>query len=78
MITVRVLDRYNRPVDAIAVTITSTYHNQDTATATTNQQGIAKFKLHPNEYSIFIDGKFLKGVIWAPLAILCFMSRYCQ
>lgn len=36
MITVRVLDRYNRPVDAIAVKIASTYHNQDTATATTN------------------------------------------
>lgn len=34
--SVRVLDRDNRPVDGIAVTITSTYHNQDTATATTN------------------------------------------
>lgn len=60
MITVRVLDRYNRPVDAIAVKIASTYHNQDTATATTNQEGIAKFKLHPNEYSVFIDGTLFK------------------
>ena len=60
MIIVRVLDRDNRPVDGIAVTITSTYHNQDTATATTNQEGIAKFKLHPNEYSVFIDGTLFK------------------
>ena len=37
MISVRVLDRDNRPVDGIAVTITSTYHNQNTETATTNQ-----------------------------------------
>lgn len=35
--SVRVLDRDNRPVDAIAVKIASTYHNQDTETATTNQ-----------------------------------------
>ena len=60
MITGRVLDRYNRPVDAIAVKIASTYHNQDTATATTNQEGIAKFELHPNEYSIFIDGELFQ------------------
>ncbi len=56
MMSVRVLDRDNRPVDAIAVKIASTYHNQDTATATTNQEGIAEFELRPNEYSIFIDG----------------------
>ena len=60
MMSVRVLDRDNRPVDGIAVTITSTYHNQDTATATTNQEGIAKFKLHPNEYNVFIDGELFK------------------
>lgn len=60
MISVRVLDRDNRPVDGIAVTITSTYHNQDTATATTNQEDIAEFELRPNEYSVFIDGKLFK------------------
>ena len=60
MITVWVLDRYNRPVDAIAVKIASTYHHQNTATATTNQEGIAKFKLHPNEYRVFIDGELFK------------------
>ena len=60
MITVRVLDRYNRPVDAIAVKIASTYHNQDTATAITNQEGIAQFELRPNEYNIFIDGKLFQ------------------
>ena len=60
MISVRVLDRDNRPVDAIAVKIASTYHNQDTATATINQEGIAKFKLHPNEYRVFIDGELFK------------------
>lgn len=60
MISVRVLDRDNRPVDGIAVTITSTYHNQNTETATTNQQGIAEFELRPNEYNIFIDRKLFK------------------
>lgn len=62
MMSVRVLDRDNRPVDAIAVKIASTYHNQDTATATTNQEGIAKFKLHPNEYRVFIDGELFKTI----------------
>lgn len=60
MISVRVLDRDNRPVDAIAVKIVSTYHHQNTETATTNHEGIAKFKLHPNEYSVFIDGELFK------------------
>lgn len=61
MITVRVLDRDNRPVTGLAVEIVPTYqHHKDTATATTNQEDIAKFKLHPNEYSIFIDGKLFK------------------
>lgn len=60
MISVRVLDRDNRPVDGIAVTITSTYHNQNTETATTNQEDIAQFELRPNEYNIFIDGKLFQ------------------
>lgn len=60
MITVRVLDRDNRPVDGIAVKIVSTYHHQNTETATTNQEGIAKFKLHPNKYRVFIDGELFK------------------
>lgn len=60
MIIVRVLNRYNRPVDAIAVKIVSTYHHQNTATATTNQEGIAKFELHPNEYNVFIDGELFQ------------------
>lgn len=59
MITIRVLDRDNRPVPGIVVKIASTYH-QDTATVTTNQEGIAQFELHPNEYSIFIDGTLFK------------------
>lgn len=59
MIIVRVLNRDNRPVDGIAVTITSTYY-QDTATATTNQEGIAKLELRPNEYRVFIDGELFK------------------
>lgn len=62
MITVRVLDRDNRPVDGIVVEIVPTYyhHHQDAATATTNQEGIAKFKLHLNEYRVFIDGKLFQ------------------
>lgn len=60
MITIRVLDANGRPVAHTPVTIASTYHNQDTATATTNQEGIAKFKLHPNEYRVFIDGELFK------------------
>ena len=49
MITVRVLDRYNRPVTGLAVEIVPTYHHhhQDAATATTNQEGIAKFESRP-------------------------------
>ena len=57
MITVRVLDRDNCPVTGLAVEIESTYHHQNTETVTTNQEGIAKFKLHPNEYRVFIDGE---------------------
>lgn len=61
MIIVRVLDRDNRPVTGLAVEIVPTYqHHKDTATAKTNQEGIAKFELRPNEYSIFIDGNLLK------------------
>ena len=60
MITVRVLDRDNRSADGIAVKIVSTYHHQNTETATINQEGIAEFELHPNEYSIFIDGELFK------------------
>lgn len=60
MIIVRVLDRDNRPVDAIAVKIVLTYHHQNTATATTNQEGIAEFELRPNEYRVFIDGKLFQ------------------
>ena len=62
MITVRVLDRYNRPVTGLAVEIVPTYHHhhQDAATATKNQEGIAKFESRPNEYSIFIDGNLFK------------------
>lgn len=60
MIIVQVLDRDNRPVSGIEVEIESTYHHQNTETATTNQEGIAEFKLHPNEYSVFIDGKLFK------------------
>ena len=59
MITVRVLDRDNRPVTGLAVQIASTY-DQDAATATTNQEGIAEFELRPNEYNISIDRKLFK------------------
>ena len=59
MITVRVLDRDNRPVTGLAVEIASTY-DQDAETATTNQEGIAKFESRPNEYRVFIDRKFFK------------------
>lgn len=78
MISVRVLDRDNRPVDAIAVKIVSTYHHQNTETATTNQQGIAKFKLHPKNIVFSLTESYLKRVISVTLAILCFMSRYCE
>jgi len=80
MISVRVLARDNRPVDGLAVEIVPTYHHhhQDTATATTNQEGIAEFELHPNEYIFSLTESSLKRVIWAPLVIFYFMSRYCQ
>lgn len=60
MIIVQVLDRDNRPVSGIEVEIESTYHHQNTETATTNQEGIAQFELRPNEYNIFIDGKLFQ------------------
>lgn len=59
MITIRVLDANGRPVAHTPVTIESTYH-QESMTALTNHEGIVKINLHPNEYSIFIDGTLFK------------------
>ena len=71
MISVRVLDRDNRPVDAIAVKIVSTYFKiprlpQQISKASRSLNYI------PMNIMCSLMESYLKGVIWVAMVIPCF------